>query len=219
MATSRAADSIASAMKAAACSCGPLQQAFAGVDVEDMSDSDAGGERDHTSAYGDRCHGRGYRRTVVLCLGCAVIAWLVVGRPLSGSLREVCLHLGIGAVVVVLGYVWLARWPGVQWNGRGVLLVYAFRWHRVAWCDVDRLEWKRPGSMAQCLVLHTRRGKALRVPTILLVDGSDWYSRFWESNLLRHSTNSDHPPDAMAVLTGALERRRRSEPANWMSDD
>ncbi len=198
--------------------CGLLQQAVAGVDIEDMSAADAGNEHDDTSAYGDRCHGRGYRRTVALFLGCAAIAWLVVGRPLSGSLGDARLHLGIGAVVVLLGYVWLARWPGVEWHARGVLLVYAFRWHRVAWRDVERLEWKRRGSMAQCLVLHTRRGRALRVPTILLVDGSDWYSRFWESNLLRGHTNRDHPPDAMALLTGALERRRPSEP-NRMSDD
>jgi hypothetical protein len=42
------------------------------------------------------------------------------------------------------------------------------------------------------------------------VDGTDWWARLWESNLLRNGTKSDDAPDAMAALTQARQAATRT---------
>jgi len=158
-----------------------------------------------------RSHGRGYRRTVAVLAGLAVVVYLLVGRPWMGvGTQEAVLRLVAFALVVGGGSLWFALWPGLTWDARGVTLIYAFRRRRVSWPDLAGVEWRPRGSMGKCLMLHTVSGKDLRVPTVMKVDGTDWWARLWESNLLRDGTRSDDAPDAMSALTQAREAATRT---------
>jgi len=52
-------------------------------------------------------------------------------------------------------------------------------------------------------VLCTRSDQGIRVPTVMKVDGTDWWARLWESNLLRSRTGTGGEIDAMAALEAA----------------
>jgi len=151
-------------------------------------------------------HGRGYRRTVLLLQGAVIVVYLLVGRPWVGvSGEEAVLRLAVFGVVVGGGGLWLAMRPGLRWDEAGVTLVGALRRRRVRWIDLTRLEWRPRGSMGKCLMLQLRSGNELRVPTVMKVDGTDWWARLWESNLLRDGTKGDDVPDAMQALTEAFQ--------------
>jgi hypothetical protein len=156
------------------------------------------------SGDGVRYHGRGYRRTVVFFLGAVVVAYALLGRPWVGvSVGDAVLRLALFGVVVLGGGLWLALWPGLEWDEQGVTLIYALRRRHVRWVDLARLEWRRRGSMGKCLVLCTRSDQGIRVPTVMKVDGTDWWARLWESNLLRSRTGTGGEIDAMAALEAA----------------
>jgi len=120
------------------------------------------------------------------------------------SVGDAVLRLALFGVVVIGAGLWLALWPGLAWDEQGVTLIYALRRRRVKWVDLARLEWRRRGSMGKCLVLCTRSDRELRVPTVMKVDGIDWWARLWESNLLRSRTGTCGEIDAMAALEAAL---------------
>jgi hypothetical protein len=145
-------------------------------------------------------HGRGYRRTVVVCQ-VIVGAVYLLGRPWVGvSTEEAALRLAVFILIVGVGGAWLALWPGLRWDEQGVTLVYALRHKRVSWADLTQMEWRPRGSMGKCLVLHTKSERAIRVPTIMKVEGTDWWARLWESNLLRSRARPTEELDARAAL-------------------
>jgi hypothetical protein len=173
------------------------------------------------SGTGVRYHGRGYRRTVVFFLSTVVVVYVLLGRPWVGvSVGDAVLRLALFSVVVIGGGLWLALWPGLAWDEQGVTLIYALRRKHVKWVDLARLEWRRRGSMGKCLVLFTRSDQEMRVPTVMKVDGTDWWARLWESNLLRLRSGTGAEIDAMAALEAALaavkeEALTMSDPTGW----
>jgi len=154
-------------------------------------------------------HGRGYRRTVVL-IQIIILAVFMLGRPWAGvSTEEAVLRLAGFVVVVGGGGAWFALWPGLVWDEQGITLVYALRRKRIRWADLAELEWTARGAMGKALVLRTDTGKSTRVPTIMRVDGTDWWARVWESNVLRSSAGSPLELDAMTALKMAWGRLDR----------
>lgn len=161
-------------------------------------------------------HGRGYRRTVVL-IQIIILAVFLLGGPGAGvSTEEAALRLAGFFVVVGGGGAWFALRPGLMWDEQGVTLVYALRRKRIRWADLAQLQWRARGSMGKALVLCTETGKSTRVPTIMRVDGTDWWARVWESNLLRSSAGPALELDAMTALKMAWAARtsRSSSDAN-----
>jgi hypothetical protein len=152
-----------------------------------------------------KLHGRGFRRTVALLLAYVVGAWVLSASTFAGARHAELLRAAVGAAVCVVGYVWLALWPGVAWDEQGVKLTYATRSKRVRWSDIEGFEWHPSGTVKR-LAIHAGRRKPIKVPTVYLVGSGDWYGRFWESNRL---CGRDEPPgaapDAMEALTGAWQ--------------
>lgn len=156
-------------------------------------------------------HGRGYRRTVVL-IQIIILVVFVLGHPWAGvSTQEAALRLAGFVVVVGGGGAWFALWPGLMWDEQGVTLVYALRRKRIRWEEVTQVVWRPRGSMGKALVLCTETGKSTRVPTIMRVDGTDWWARVWESNLLRSSVDPAQELDAMTALKMAWAARTGSD--------
>jgi hypothetical protein len=125
-------------------------------------------------------HGRGYRRTVyafLIALAAIYLSQHPWSKAESGTLEA---RVAFLALSIAAG-LWLAHRPGVSWNSESITLTSALRARRVAWTEVASAEWYRSGAMGMRLRLITKTGRRLRVPTVMRVDGTDWYSRFWQS--------------------------------------